>query len=190
MKRNISFLLPLCIVALTSCETMNDSWDSVWGGDDKPIGAKSSGCPQVAVLRDLSIYQNPPAADESSLIYTARMGNIRGNCSVDETGITVRASAELAALRGVNGTSGSVTLPFFVSVLDATDNIVSKKSYDVGLSFENSSRQTRVTIPIEPRIALAPGQDGATYRVLVGFELSADQVDSNTRFFSQTPVDK
>jgi hypothetical protein len=189
MQRNALFLLPFLALALSSCSTMNDSWDSVFGGGSEPLG-KTSACPQVAVIRDLSVYQNPAAADETTLIYSARMGNVRGNCSVDENGLTVNATAELVALRGINGTSGNVTLPFFVSVLDAKENVISKKSFDVNVSFDNSERQSRVSIPLKPRINLVPGQDGSTYRVLAGFELSADQVDANTRFFSRTPVEK
>jgi hypothetical protein len=189
MRRNALFFLPFLALALSSCSTVNDSWDGVFGGGGEPLG-KTSACPQVAVVRDLSIYQNPPSADESTLIYSARMGNVRGNCAVNEGGLAVNATAELVALRGINGTSGSVTLPFFVSVLDPKDNVLDKRSYDVNVTFDNSERQSRASIPIKPQINLARGQDGSGYRVLVGFELSADQVDANTRFFSKTPMEK
>src|SRR5262249_22221948 len=73
MKR---FALPLlALLALAACDT----WDDMWNGSPSQTPAIAtgtmSGCPQVAVIRDLSVYQNPPAGDETSLIVNARMGN-------------------------------------------------------------------------------------------------------------------
>ena len=96
MQKRLAFLLPL-LLALSACDTVNDTWEDVWGSDAQPIAtsgmATTTGCPQVAVVRDLSVYQNPPAATENSLILTARMGNIRGGCSLHEA-VTVDVMVE------------------------------------------------------------------------------------------------
>jgi hypothetical protein len=190
MQNRFLPLAALSFLALAACDTMDETWSDMWG-DDRPIASSgtgmASGCPQVAVVRDLSIYQNPPAANESNLILTARMGHIKGGCSADGGNVTVNSTVDFVALRGDKSASTRASLPFFVSVLDTQDNVVSKKVYEVPVDFENNAKDVRITSPIEASFAVKSGEDATGYRVLLGFHLSAEQVDANTRFFSQMP---
>jgi hypothetical protein len=193
MKRLSLLALPFLALALSSCDTMDSAWNGAtdWSGDDTPLASSSgpsstSGCPQVAVIRDLSVYQNPPAADENNLVLTARMGNVRGGCSANAAGVAVNAMIDIVAMKGVASSSTHASLPFFVSVLDKADNVILKKIYEVPVDFENGSTQQRISSPIQPQFSIKPGEDGAGYRVLVGFHLNPAQVDANSRFFGST----
>lgn len=159
--------------------------------DDAPppaVKPASTGCPQVAVIRDLSIYQNPPAANENDMVISVRMGNIKGGCAVDEKGSAIDASFDVVALRGSGTLGHNMEIPFFISVLDAQDNVVRKETYEVPVHFEGEGRMVKGTIPVNPTVALPVGADGADYRVLIGFQLSPEQVNANHRFFEQMPT--
>lgn len=147
-----------------------------------------SNCPQVAVIRDLSVYQHPPAADENTLVISARMGNISGGCSYDDKGNLVQAHFDVVAVRGLQTAGKRAAIPFLISVLDSKDQVVRKETYEIPVVFEGDSRDFRTRVPINPRVALPQGTDASQYRVLIGFQLSKDQVDANTRFFSQMPA--
>ncbi|MBI3419599.1 MAG: hypothetical protein HY053_05665 [Proteobacteria bacterium] len=176
MKRSFLFLLP--VLALASC-----SWFE--SGSEQPLlSGVPAGCPQVAVIRDLSVYQNPPAANENSLVMTARMGNIRGGCMANSGGVNVDATMDVVAMKGARSNSTHASIPFFVSVLDPHDDVVSKKVYEIPVDFENGATETRVSTPINPQFDIKPGDSGESYRVLIGFHLNPAQIDANTRFFN------
>jgi hypothetical protein len=169
----------LLLFSLAACGT-SDSTDSANG----PL---PTSCPQVAVIRDLSVYQYPPAADESNLVISARMGNIKGGCSYDEKGNMIEASFQVASIHGANTAGHRARVPFFISVLDASDNVVRKEVYEIPVVFEGNSRETYNSVPINPRVALPSGADASQYRVFLGFQLTKEQVDANHRFFEQFP---
>ncbi|HVY12500.1 MAG TPA: hypothetical protein VHB73_02925 [Alphaproteobacteria bacterium] len=190
MNRSASTLLFSLLLALTltACDTMSSAWNDVAGDDMPPANAlPSPGCPQVAVIRSLSIYQNPPQADENTLVLTARMGKLRSSCESNEAGVTVNASFDVAAMKGQNSASNHVSIPFFVSVVDAGDNVISKNVYEIPLDFDDGAMEAHVTTPIQPQFNVRPGESGAKYRVLVGFHLNPSQIDANARFFGEIP---
>ncbi len=191
MKNPALLALPLLALALSSCGTMGDAWDSVFGSGDGAAAASgpasTSGCPQVAVVRDLSIYQNPPAADEKTLVINARMGNVRGGCMATPSSVSVESMIDVVALRGMRSASTRASLPFFVSVLNAKDNVIDKKVYEIPVDFENGAYQVRLSSPIRAQYDLKPGEDGSAYRVLIGFHLNSRQVNANAKFFASMP---
>jgi len=195
MKRLSLLALPLLALALSSCgigDEMSHTWSGMWNSsNDNSLPSASgpsttSGCPQVAVIRDLSVYQNPPAGDENNLVLTARMGHVRGGCSANAAGVAVDAMIDIVAMKGRASSSTHASLPFFVSVLDKSDNVILKKIYEVPVDFENGAQESRISSPIQPQFTIKPGEDGAGYRVLIGFHLNPAQVDANSRFFGNT----
>lgn len=167
----------LCAVALSACGTFDD--------EEAP---KQTSCPQVAVVRDLSVYQHPPMADENNLVISVRMGNIKGICAIEDDGNTVEASFDVVAQRGMNTAGRRAAVPFFISVLDAQDNVVKKETYEIPVVFEGGETTKKMNIPINPRVGIPAGENPANYRVLLGFQLSPEQRSANEAFFSALPV--
>lgn len=175
MKRHS--LLLLSALALAACGTTDEAEERL-----------ATGCPQVAVVRDLSVYQHPAMADESNLVISVRMGNLRGVCELDDNDNKVDASFEVVAQRGMNTAGRRAAVPFFISVLDAQDQVVKKETYEIPVVFENGVTTKKMNIPVNPTLGVPAGDNPANYRVLIGFQLSPDQVNANTNFFSQIPV--
>jgi hypothetical protein len=178
MKR----LLPLALLTfgLAACSAIDEA--------EMPIASTS--CPQVAVIRDLSVYQHPPRSDETNLVVSARMGNIQGGCSIDKNTGTVKAGFDVVALRGINTAGRRAVLPFFVSVLDTKDTVVKKETYEIPVVFDGAQRLLTMHIPVNPNIAAPAGEDPSQYRVLIGFQLSSEQVDANAAYFGSKPFAK
>lgn len=172
MKR----FLALCLLALplVSCST----------SEPEPQPLPINDCPQVAVVRDLSVYQHPPAADENTLVISARMGNVQTGCSLDETGKRIDGGFDVIAIRGTNTAGRRAAMPFFVSVVDQNDTVVKKEVYEIPVRFEGDQREMKINIPVNPKVGIPEGGDPKQYRVLIGFQLSQEQLNANTSYFS------
>lgn len=148
------------------------------------------GCPKMAIIRDLSVYQHPAAADESSLVISARMGNIINNCKTDGDGNGVadplaQTSFDVVAIRGSNTAGKRAAMPFSVSVVDENDKVIKKEIYEIPILFRDDSRELQLTVPVNPNVGLPSDQDPSKYRVMIGFQLSAEQLHANTNYFSK-----
>lgn len=149
----------------------------------------SGGCPKLAIVRDLSVYQHPAAADESNLVLSARMGNINPNCKMDADGNGVsdplaQTSFDVVALRGAYTAGKRAAMPFSVSVVDESDTVIKKEIYEIPVLFRDDNRELHITVPVNPNIGLPPGQDPSKFQILIGFQLSAEQLKANINYFS------
>ncbi len=143
------------------------------------IKTKNLICPQVAVVKeaDEAVDYANGEADPAKLIAKARLTGIEGDCGyrtgdADESGIDISFTLKSMAMRGPKlPESNKVSFPFFVAVLDPSDNIVTRQTLSAGYRFpgddklREQSEQLHVFIPM-PEEKLIAGPD---YRVLVGF---------------------
>jgi hypothetical protein len=181
-RSRLSFaVLTIALSTLTACS---------YGPPAAQPVVTAGGCPKVAIIRDLSIYQHPPAADESNLVISARMGNVQNNCKTDEDGNGVsdplaQTSFDVVSLRGANTAGKRAAMPFSVSVVDEHEHVIKKEVYEIPVLFHDDRREMTLTIPVNPDVGLPTDQDPSKYQVLIGFQLSAEQLKANTAFFSQ-----
>ena len=134
----------------------------------------AGGCPNIAIIRDLSVYQHPAAADESNLVISARMGHVINNCKTDEDGNGVadplaQTSFDVVAIRGTNTAGKRAAMPFSVSIVDENEQVIKKEIYEIPILFRDNSRELQLTVPVNPNIGLLGDQDPSKYQVLFGF---------------------
>lgn len=174
-------VLTVALATLTACSTEPPT--------PQPV-ITPGGCPKIAIIRDLSVYQHPAAADESNLVISARMGHIVNNCVTDADGNGVadplaQTSFDVAAIRGANTAGKRAAMPFSVSVVDENEKVIKKEIYEIPILFHDNSRELQLTVPVNPNVGLPADQDPSKYQVLIGFQLSAEQLKANTAYFSQ-----
>lgn len=179
-------LSAILLLGLGACSTL-DSVNPFSSSEPSKTVAATTGCPQVAIIRDLSVYQNPPAADDLNLVISARMGKVRGGCTIDAKGSAIEGGFDVVAVKGSNTAGRRAAIPFFISVLDANEQVVRKETYEIPIFFEGTSTQQSMNVPVNPTIAIPDGADASTYRVFIGFQLSREQVEANHNFFEQNP---
>lgn len=180
MKRFFAF----CLLALPLASCSSD------GPREATPVVTPGGCPTMAIIRDLSVYQHPAAADDTNLVISARMGNLQVNCRTDEDGNAVsdplkQTSFDVVALKGAYTAGKRAAMPFSVSVVDANDQVIKKEIYEIPIVFHENSRELHLTVPVNPNVGLPGDQDPSKYQVLIGFQLSAEQLKANTAYFSQ-----
>ncbi len=171
-KRIILFAL----LAVTACA----SDDKPKKTEDKPDKAAKVEnktneliCPQVAILQPAQETldyggENP---DPAQLVARAKMQSIEGDCGYQPKGIDINFTLHIAASRGPRLGGDKVGMPFFIAIVDPSENIISRQTVTAQFNFAGSKTATddealHVFIPLPDNAQLG----GPDYRVLTGFK--------------------
>ena len=160
--------LPL-LLFLSGCSGLFD------GGPREP-------CPRISILFDaaeVTQFREGPGRDPSDVRLQGRIGEVASNCDVDDGRVVARSSIELVAERGPAPAEPAGRLSFFVALVDPAERILAKEVFHTPFEFEVDRQRSDVVEQIEQRFTLGPGERAAQYAILVGFQLTRDQLDHN-----------
>lgn len=147
---------------------------------DKPPPA----CPPVGTPKPLdSVTQFVPGGgqDLTQVRFSGLVKRIDTTCDYDEKGVDVDLGIALVIERGPADRDRKAALQYFVAVEDGPGNITAKKIFDVEVPFEGASRRLAKLEEVSLRIP-APKEHGfKDTRVLVGFQLTPDQLAYNRK---------
>ena len=146
-------------------------------------GGPAGPCPRVSIVSDAATvtqFAPGPGRDLIDIEYEAEIVQVAPGCSYGRDGrITAITTIALAATRGPAARSGTANLVFFVAVIDQNERVLVRARFGSAVQFDPNRRRAGVEEEIEEIIPLAAGLDGAAYEILVGFELTGDQLDFN-----------
>jgi len=180
------------------------------------VSAIRSACPAVAIpagTGDITLFNPPTSRDASAIDVVASMTNVRSTCTDDGANIVTNATFEVQALRRDASGDRDVVIPYFGTVVQAGNSVVSKSIGRVALHFANGELRASSTgsatsqvlrsaanLPEDIRAevtrerkageadaAVDPMADPkvrtavqrASFELLVGFQLTADQLAYN-----------
>jgi hypothetical protein len=127
-------------------------------------------CPQIFMKDAEAIYRayagGAKTGDADKLAYQASIGDYTRQCSLNEANLTMTVVAQLRVIAGPAGTSGKVTLPIRITVLDGEDALYSEvTNFPADASSEAASqvlfRKDGIKLPVG---------SGALVRVNIGFD--------------------
>lgn len=140
-------------------------------------------CPPVgtpAPLDSLTRF-DPGGRDLTQVLYEARISGIESTCAYDSKGVEVSLTIGLVAERGPADRERRADLRYFVAIEDGVGNVTAKEIFDASLAFEGNTRRVGRAEEIELRIPV-PGDHGfSTTRLLVGFQLTPEDLEHNRR---------
>ena len=152
------------------------------GGSDRPQFAPA--CPQTGILGDAADLTRFRAAgtDLTDMVVDGRITGLAGKCSyVDAGHLLTTLSVDLELNRGPAMQGRAVDVTYFVSV-SRGDTILDKKDYTLRVEFDRNNGKLRLTgdqidlnLPTPGKVA------GSDYRILVGFQLSPQELAFNRR---------
>jgi hypothetical protein len=145
-------------------------------------------CPRAGIVPDANVvvlFREGAGRDLTDVVTQAQIVEVAVTCEYAAArrppGVTLDLQIAIAAERGPADRARRAALPYFVAVLDGDQNIVAKEYFEARFDFpDNRTRVGRVD-ELEPRIALRSNFDGPAYRIMVGFQLSPDQLAWNRR---------
>jgi hypothetical protein len=141
-------------------------------------------CPHTGILADVAdITRYRPGAtghDLTDLVLDGRITGVAGDCkraSLRQLDVTVKVSMTLA--RGPAASAGVEAVPFFVAVSEA-GQILDKQVFRVLPEFSSNADTARLTSDaVTISLPIAPDKPGSAYEVVVGYQLTPDELAIN-----------
>jgi len=203
MKLRAIAVLSLSLLALAACstragrtyelpggvmpeETQRErppNWfDRMLGTDDRPnVGP----CPLTGVLYDnarIVDFAAPNVERYANIEFTGEMQGVRALCRyIDADPITMVVDIDMAFGRGPAATADRQTYRYWVAVTRRGVAPIEKAYFDVDVRFPRNAavvtRTERIERIVIPRAT--PDMSGENFEVLVGFELTPEQLQFN-----------
>lgn len=194
---------------LSSCQTLDgigNDLSSAWNAsadaltrvtardvtDEKTPAKKNAGpaqtvnCPSVKVmdeLRTMVEFQDPANPSDKTQIARAVMKNVAARCAVGDTlsvELDIMVDTTLGPKARVKKTDKpNFAFPYFVAVISPQGSVVAKEIFAASLSFENGENDMSRTETITQHIPLAEDGTVPAYSILIGFQLSEEQLAFN-----------
>jgi hypothetical protein len=157
----------------------------LWGcSTDSGTGsAAGGGCPDGAVLAEAaSVTKLKPGGgkDPTDVMLTAEMAKPNVSCDYDKDSgkVDVRFNFPVIVKRGPAATSAPQTLSYFVAVVDTDNNVVTKRTFSRDLTLDQATMSFNEA-PEDAVFTVAKDKKPVAYEVLVGFQLTQDELAYN-----------
>lgn len=139
-------------------------------------------CPKVEVIDDLSRlvqFADGPGRDLTDVAYVARIQDVKSACEYDKSGVHVDMTVSILGDRARAGTKlrGS-DVSYFVAITDPSHAIIAKKIFTSRLDFSDDKPAT-INDELDQYIPLPPLAAAADHSIIVGFQLTPEQIDLN-----------
>jgi hypothetical protein len=171
------------VLVLAACQT-------------NPLLVVRTSCPAVAVVKNTGTLTrfSGAARTQEQIEFTASISGINTSCvdSPKPNSVTTNASFEIVARRPNAKEPLSVTLPYFVVVMNEGTKLLAKEVYEVELNFAAGEERASVRsslsadtprLPPPPKApkgaADAPPPPRGQFEVLIGFQLNERDIVYN-----------
>lgn len=135
----------------------------------------------LADAKRITQFRAGPGRDLTDVEFEGEIAGISGTCVYGKRDLTVTLVADLVATRGPAAATEQATLPFFVAIADEARNIVAKQVFDSAIAIPRAQRRAGVREEIEQVIPLPKDAPSPYFEIVVGFQLSAEQLEQNRR---------
>ena len=143
-------------------------------------------CPSVGILggsEELTLFSGR-GKDITDVVLTGEMERVVSECEYDIgdgiilVDLAFRGTAEI----GPASTSREITVPFFIALTEVNSRVLRKDTFALTISFPGNQRSTTYIHTIEEiKVPFIARIDGSAYEILVGFQLTPEQLEFNRR---------
>lgn len=170
---------------VAACSTSGTPFEGMFGDVLPPS------CPDVRILAQAvsnTQFVEGAGRDLTDINAEARLADFQALCQEetdDETGIgtvTVELTTAFVAVRGPANQTRDASFPYFVSLIDEEQNVISKNVFDVVIDFQgNAFRTTVFDEPVVLRIPIRPPLRGSMFSIYLGMQLTEEDLRYNDR---------
>ncbi|MDP9195417.1 MAG: hypothetical protein M3O22_01390 [Pseudomonadota bacterium] len=157
-----------------------------------PGNAQAAGqqCPPVAFVGDavhLDQFADGVKPAPGAALFEARLEGFGGGCSFDTGRVEVDLKLKIVAARGPAMSGDTASFTYFVAITDDQENILIKEEFPTAIKFEDGKSSGETEEELTQIIPLPEGVDPASRRILVGFQLTEDQLAWNRKLLYPGP---
>ena len=162
------------MIAAAGCNTVRDSLD------DTP---NAGPCPVAAVMFDASrIVEINGSETFSNVGFTGEVSKVDGFCRyTGDNPITMEVSIDFELGRGPSANGNARTYNYFVAVTRRNQAVIERQSFSFDVRFPSGAERTSHTEKLEGIVIPRASEtvSGSNFEVLVGFELTDEQLAFN-----------
>ncbi len=141
-------------------------------------------CPSASILSDaseLTRFLPNRGRDLTDVTFQAAIERVGTVCDYNRARdvVTSTTGVRLLVTRGSAAQSAETEVVFFVAVVDKEQNILARERFTSTFGFQANQRQAGAVEEIEQIIPIRDGLRGLDYEILVGFELTPEQLEFN-----------
>ncbi|NQW09768.1 MAG: hypothetical protein HQ481_07825 [Alphaproteobacteria bacterium] len=145
--------------------------------DTPPPPCPSAGTP--ATLDRVTAFREGGGRDLTEVLFDARIDGVNTICDYGKDGVAVDLAVRFVAERGPAERDRLAALRYFVAVERAFGEVTAKQIYDLPMPFEGNNRRVGRIEQIKVFVPVPANGSFSGVRVLVGFQLTAEQLDYN-----------
>jgi len=140
-------------------------------------------CPPVNVLgqaREVVKFAPGANPEPANVRFRGEVTEAKLRCQYDMDSLEemeVALGVAMVAERGPANRDGVAVLDYFVAILDRRGNVIAKEVFNTELRFENGRATAGTIEEIYQKIPLVYPQNGGSFEVWVGFQLSRDEIE-------------
>ena len=141
-------------------------------------------CLPVVVLRDaaeLIRYRPGAGRDLTDIVDHSRFARFGTQCDYDDDEVEVELVLDILIEQGPAASGNEVRVPYFVAVIDIEQNILAKEVFESAFELPEGQRRAAVREETEQIIPLASPADRRRYEIMIGFQLTKEQLEENRR---------
>jgi len=136
-------------------------------------------CPSATTVPDLqTLARLTPGGGADDVQSAGRIAAVNATCDKEKAGVASYLSIDFAFLR-TGPTVKHIDLPYFVAIADSAGNILGKQQFTVAADFPGEAATMRTTEKVTAHLPLTNPQLGNVYTIVVGFQLSKNEIDFN-----------
>jgi hypothetical protein len=139
-------------------------------------------CPRATIIGDgssVTKFREGPGRDLTDVVAEGQIVDVAVECGYDRSGVDVALQVAITATRGPADRSRNAEFAYFVAITDAQRNILAKEVFQVRFEFPPNQQRVGQVDEIEPRIPLKDRAEGVSYQIVVGFQLTPEEIEWN-----------
>jgi hypothetical protein len=142
-------------------------------------------CPATAAVGDATVlnkFRTGPGRDLTDVQYQVRLVDVNSQCRYDSKGVDVQMRAGFALELGPANPDRNAQYEFFIAITDPNNEIVAKRNFTTPITFPGNIGYVEHLEELQQRIPLPKGGSAADYRIIVGLQLTPDELEFNRKY--------
>ncbi len=161
---------------LGACETLKSI-------DFNPKPELPPPCPRAVVGENAGRLTRFSGAskDPANIVFEAEIADLAGSCVYDDDSIEVDLQIQIVAGRGPAATDDKAKFNYFVAVARTDKTILSRDAFDTVIELPGNQTRNQTVEELEQTIPLATGESGANLVIVVGLEMTPEELEFNRK---------
>ncbi len=148
---------------------------------DNPFIVTRINCPATAVMAGTSVLTKFKGDNRNveDVMYNATISHVERKCVQDENGVTATVTFLLMVQRGPAFEGNEVKVPYFAALMRDNNLITAKRNFETDVRFDSNDSSAGTAETIVQHFKDLDTARRYDYELLIGFQLSADEVTYN-----------